>query len=427
MKKAIIALSGGIDSAVAAAIAKKEGYELYFLTVNYGQKNLKKELYNSKKLTSMFNAKEHKIINMKWLGELGNSGITDINIHFENVSDDFIYVPYRNTCIIDACVAWAETINAEVIYTGSDAGPWICPDNSPAYYKKINTLVKETTKLNKKVKVVAPLNNCNKEEIIKKGVELNVPFEYTWTCVSRGDKACGICQPCRDRLQAFEKLKIKDPVEYVKKDKEDDKCSNLFVLISVLFVSCILISNILASKILSIFGMTMTAGVLVFPISYILGDVITEVYGYKKSKRLIIYGFICNLIMVLLFALAIKLPYPDFWNNQEAFVAILSSTPRILLASFVGYLIGGLSNSFIMDYIKNNSKIKFLWFRTILSTIVGEGLDTLFFLVIGFKGTMPFTNLMYMVVYQSLAKILYEIVLTPVTYKVISFVKKKEN
>lgn len=219
MKKAIIAISGGIDSAVAAAIAKKEGYELYFLTVDYGQKNIKKELYNSKKLAKYLNAKEHKIINMKWLGDLGNSGITDINIHFENVSDDFIYVPYRNTCIITACVAWAETIDADVIYTGSEAGPWICPDNSPEYYNAINNLVSISTKLNKKIKVIAPLNDSDKVGNIQKGLALNLPFEYTWTCVARDDKACGVCQPCRDRLQAFNKLGIDDPIEYESQKK----------------------------------------------------------------------------------------------------------------------------------------------------------------------------------------------------------------
>lgn len=219
MKKAIIALSGGIDSAVAAAIAKKEGYELYFLTVNYGQKNIRKELANSRKLANYFGVKEHKIINMKWLGELGASGITDMSIHFENVSDDFIYVPYRNTCIIDACVAWAETMDADVIYTGSEAGPWICPDNSPEYYERINELVSHSTKINKKIKVVAPLNYSDKEGNIRKGIELNVPFEYTWTCVARADKACGICQPCRDRLEAFKKVGMKDPIKYAKKEK----------------------------------------------------------------------------------------------------------------------------------------------------------------------------------------------------------------
>ena len=217
MKKAIIAISGGIDSAVAAAIAKSEGYELYFLTVNYGQKNWKREEENSKKFADYYKAKEHKIIDMKWLGELGKSGITDAKIHFENVSDDFIYVPYRNTCIISAAVAWAEVNGADVIYTGSEAGPWICPDNSPEYYEKINSLVSMSTKLNSKVKVIAPLNNSDKAGNIAKGIELKVPFEYTWTCVARDDKACGICQPCRDRLEAFKKNKVKDPIEYLEK------------------------------------------------------------------------------------------------------------------------------------------------------------------------------------------------------------------
>lgn len=220
MKKVIIALSGGIDSAVACAIAKEEGYELYFLTVNYGQKNIKKELQNSKKLAKHYNAKEHKIINMKWLGELGCSGITDKNIDLENVNDDFIYVPYRNTVIISACIAWAEVIGADAIYTGSEAGPWVCPDNSPEYYEAFNNLVSISTKLNKKLKVIAPLNYSNKEDNVKKGIELKVPFEYTWTCLSRDDKACGICRSCQERLDAFKKNKVKDPIEYLNGENE---------------------------------------------------------------------------------------------------------------------------------------------------------------------------------------------------------------
>ena len=203
--------------------------------------------------------------------------------------------------------------------------------------------------------------------------------------------------------------------------------SEIFVFISIIFVSCILISNILASKIISIFGISMTSGVLVFPISYVLGDVMTEIYGYEKTKKVIIYGFISNLLMVIAFYLAMKLPYPDYWQNQEAFIAILSSTPRILLASFIGYLIGGLFNSYIMEYIKNNSKIKFLWFRTILSTIVGEALDTTIFLTISFIGTMNGYDLISMIIYQSIFKIIYEVVLTPILYKVVDFISNKEK
>lgn len=222
-KKAIIAISGGVDSTVAAAIANKEGYELYFLTVNYGQKNGEKEIENTKKLAVFYKAKEHKIIDMKWLGELGESSITDINIHFENVSDDFIYVPFRNTCIISACVAWAEVIDADVIYTGSDLGPCIGPDNSPEYYKRLNYLLEISTKINKKIKVIAPLNYSDKEGNIRKGMELGVPFEQTWTCVSRSDKACGTCLTCRERIAGFEKAGIEDPIEYLENGEKNEE------------------------------------------------------------------------------------------------------------------------------------------------------------------------------------------------------------
>lgn len=213
----------------------------------------------------------------------------------------------------------------------------------------------------------------------------------------------------------------------MKKKETKETYSEIFLFISILFITCILVSNILASKIINIFGISMTGGVLVFPITYIIGDVLTEIYGYKKSKKIIIYGFICNLIMVILFYIAMKLPYPEYYLNQDAFVAVLSSTPRLLLASFIGYLAGGLTNSYIMDYIKNNSKIKYLWFRTITSTIIGEFLDTSIFLIIGFIGTMKTNDLLFMIVCQSAAKTLYEIVLTPLTYKTIAYIKKKEE
>lgn len=213
----------------------------------------------------------------------------------------------------------------------------------------------------------------------------------------------------------------------MKKRETKEIYSEIFLFISILFITCILVSNILASKIINIFGISMTGGVLVFPITYIIGDVLTEIYGYKKSKKIIIYGFICNLIMVILFYIAMKLPYPEYYLNQDAFVAVLSSTPRLLLASFIGYLVGGLTNSYIMDYIKNNSKIKYLWFRTITSTIIGEFLDTSIFLIIGFIGTIKTNDLLFMIVCQSAAKTLYEIVLTPLTYKTIAYIKEKEE
>jgi len=216
-KKAIIAISGGIDSVVAAAKMKDENYELYFLTVNYAQKNFKMELKNTKYFADLYNVKEHKIINMDWLGKLGCSLITDKNINIKSQNDNLIYVPYRNTCIISACVAWAELINADLIVTGSDLGPWVGPDNSPEYYKKFNELLKISTKINKKLKIVAPLNYNDKKDNIKLGLSLNVPFEHTWTCITRNDKACGECLPCKERKAGFNMCGINDPIKYLKK------------------------------------------------------------------------------------------------------------------------------------------------------------------------------------------------------------------
>ncbi len=209
--------------------------------------------------------------------------------------------------------------------------------------------------------------------------------------------------------------------------KKDDSNSNVFVFISIMFVVCILISNILCSKVVSIFKFSCTAGIIIFPISYIIGDVLTEVYGFAKAKRVILYGFVFNAFATLAFLIAIKMPYPDFWKNQEAFAVILGNTFRVYIASVVGYLIGGLSNAFIMQYIKENTKIKFLWFRTIVSTIVGEGLDTIIFLTISFIGVYSNNQLLGMIFYQSLFKILYEALFTPFTYLIVNKVKTMEE
>ena len=151
MKKAIITISGGIDSTLTAAIAKSEGYELNFLTVNYGQRNLELELANTTYLKKYFNAKEHKVIDMTWLGNLGNSLITDYTGEVDPNNDHQIYVPFRNTCILTAAIAWAETdLDIKRIYIGSDGeSEEVCPDNSPQYIKEMNELIKVSVKNNK--------------------------------------------------------------------------------------------------------------------------------------------------------------------------------------------------------------------------------------------------------------------------------------
>lgn len=203
------------------------------------------------------------------------------------------------------------------------------------------------------------------------------------------------------------------------------KYSGLFVSLVVLYISCILIANIAAFKVIQLFSITMTAGTLIFPISYILGDVFSEIYGYRTTKKIIIGGFLCNALMVLMFAITIKLPYPNYFSNQDSFALVLGNTPKLFFASVLAYFIGGLSNTFIMNYIKNNSRIKYLWFRTILSTIVGETLDSIIFLSIAFLGSLRFKDLALMILYQAMAKILFEIVMTPITYKVVNFLRKE--
>ncbi len=210
MKKAIITISGGIDSTTCAAIAKSRGYELYFLTVNYGQKNIKREILNTEFFAKYYGAKEHKIVDMIWLGSLGMSMITDNTIE-AGQEDDLIYVPFRNAIILTAAIAWAETDNEiERIFIGSEAGPWICPDNSPEFVESMNKLIQVSTKNNKNVLIEAPLNFKSKQDIIKTAIALKVPLKHTWTCVSNGDKPCGICQPCRNRKEAFESMGMKD-------------------------------------------------------------------------------------------------------------------------------------------------------------------------------------------------------------------------
>lgn len=206
-----------------------------------------------------------------------------------------------------------------------------------------------------------------------------------------------------------------------------NKHSTLFVYLSVLFVACLITSNVIAVKIISVFGLTLPAGIVVFPIVYIINDVLTEVYGFKKAKLAITLGFVANLIFVLGVLAAINLPSAIFWEDQFAFVAILGFTPRLLVASLVAYLIGSTANAWVMDWMKKLTQGKWLWTRTISSTIVGEGLDSLIFLSVAFAGNLPPIIISSMILTQWLFKVCYEAVITPVTYKVVNFAKKTEN
>lgn len=194
-----------------------------------------------------------------------------------------------------------------------------------------------------------------------------------------------------------------------------------------LFVASLLTANIIAVKLIQLGSWVLPAGVVIFPVSYILGDVLTEVYGYRWARRAIWLGFLGNLIAVIAIGLAGRLPAPVFWQNQGAYDAILGFTPRLLLASFCAYLVGEFANSTLLAKMKLWTQGRHLWARTISSTIVGQGLDSLVFILIAFGGLMAGPMLVTAILSQWLFKSLYEVLATPLTYLVVNRLKRVEG
>lgn len=206
-----------------------------------------------------------------------------------------------------------------------------------------------------------------------------------------------------------------------------ESISKIFLILVSIYITLILVSNVLAGRLLGVFGCSLSVAVIIFPFTYIISDIFTEVYGFNKNKKVIWLGFLCNLIMVLLFMLLIKLPYPEGFENAEAYEVVLGTTPRILIASLIGFLVGSFLNSMVLSKLKIVTKGKFLALRTITSTIIGEGIDTLIFSTIVFIGILPVEVLIGMIIGETLLKTLIEVVFTPVTYKVISKIKLLEE
>lgn len=206
-----------------------------------------------------------------------------------------------------------------------------------------------------------------------------------------------------------------------------DKNYKYLGIISVFFVSVLLISNVASTKIVDFGIFTFDAGTLLFPLSYIFGDILTEVYGYKKSKQVIWLGFFMALLMSIVFIVVGLLPASPDWGNQEAYDKILGLTPRIVLASLVAYSLGSFSNAYILAKMKIWSKGKKLWARTIGSTLVGELVDSTLFILVAFVGVLPSPLLLTLIVSNYIFKTIIEILFTPVTYKVVSFLKRAEG
>lgn len=200
-----------------------------------------------------------------------------------------------------------------------------------------------------------------------------------------------------------------------------------FVFVVAIFITCLITANIAAVKLIEVFRFVLPAGTIIFPVSYIFGDVLTEVYGYRQARRVIWLGFFCNFIVVVAIWIGQVLPPASFWDGQKAYERILGYTPRLLVASFLAYLVGEFANSFVLAKMKIATKGRWLWTRTIGSTLVGEGLDSLVFMTLAFAGTMPAGALLSAILTQWLVKSAYEAVVTPLTYIVVNFLKRKEG
>lgn len=201
-------------------------------------------------------------------------------------------------------------------------------------------------------------------------------------------------------------------------------------VISVAFVVVLLVSNICAIKALrlvSFLKMDIDGGTLLFPISYIFGDILVEVYGYARSRRIIWLGFGANILAAACFALVVALPPAPGWDLQEAFATILGQTPRIVLGSLVAFWCGSFANAYVMAKLKVWTDGRFLWMRTIGSTLVGEGVDSLLFQTIAFAGIWPWSLVLRVSLWNFALKVTYEAVATPITYAIVGYLKRAEN
>jgi uncharacterized integral membrane protein (TIGR00697 family) len=200
-----------------------------------------------------------------------------------------------------------------------------------------------------------------------------------------------------------------------------------FSIIFSTFVAILMVSNTVATKLFSLGPFIFTGAIFVFPISYIFGDILVEVYGYSRSRKVIWTGFFVLICMSIIYWLVGLLPPAPGWENQEAYLVILGVVPRIVIASIIGFWAGEFSNAFVLSKLKIFTSGKHLWTRTISSTIVGEGVDTALFTLIGFFGIIPNQILVMVILSGYTFKVCYEVLATPLTYKIVGFLKKKEG
>lgn len=212
--------------------------------------------------------------------------------------------------------------------------------------------------------------------------------------------------------------------------KNRNQVSVLFMLMGVLFCVCLIAANVFETKQLAFFGHSQTAGVIVFPVSYIINDVVCEVWGFRKARFIIWIGFIMNFFFVSVGALCDWLPGADYWlsieGNETGFHNIFGLAPRIACASFVAFLVGSFVNAYVMSKMKLHDGSKRFSLRAILSTIFGEGADSLIFFPLALGGIVPTEELPWLMLFQVVLKTVYEILVLPLTIRIVAWVKRYE-
>ncbi|MDO4695346.1 queuosine precursor transporter [Porphyromonas sp.] len=206
-----------------------------------------------------------------------------------------------------------------------------------------------------------------------------------------------------------------------------EKVSIPFMLLGILFNVCLIAANLLETKVISVFGLDVTAGLLVFPVSYIINDCIAEVWGFKKARLIIWSGFAMNAFVCALGLIAVALPAASFWEGEEHFNFVFGMAPRILVASMLAFLVGSFLNAYVMSKMKIASGGKNFSARAVVSTLVGETADSIIFFPIAFAGIIEWNNLLGLMALQVVLKSLYEVIILPITIRVVKAIKRIEG
>lgn len=211
---AVCLVSGGLDSAVTAAVAKIDGFDIRFLFVDYGQKTAVKERRSATALAEYFEATSLDVVRLPWLRSFGGSGLFRKDVELTQANEKFEYVPFRNSILLAVATALAEASDADRVYIGSTGSDHIAPDNSLEFIAAFQQLTRIGTMLKTDIQITAPLIHMSKAQVVQTGASLNVPFELTWSCHNRSKLACGGCSNCRSRQAAFQSLGLTDPLRY---------------------------------------------------------------------------------------------------------------------------------------------------------------------------------------------------------------------